>query len=79
MRKLTSLRKRVAKSLIACCPFRKEIYPVSPTAAKIWRTNGTIRSDRRESLYLGLDRFRDEFDIEMLVACMENRLEELLA
>jgi len=73
MRKLTSLRKRVAKSLIACCPFRKEIYPVSPTAAKIWMTNGTIRIARRESLCLGLD-IRDESGIDMAVASIKNRL-----
>jgi hypothetical protein len=69
----------VATSLTAFCPFRREKYPVSPTATKICSTNGTIKSDRRESLYLGLDRFREEFDIEMLVASLENRLEELLA
>jgi hypothetical protein len=38
--------------LTAFCPLRKDSQPVSPTAAKICRTNGNTNIRRRDTFFL---------------------------
>ncbi len=52
MRELISWRNSEVTLFTLCCPLRKEINPVNPTAAKISTTNGTINRARSES-FLG--------------------------